>query len=426
MTSIGGSTPSYDANGNVLNDFLHSYTWDVYGRPITIDGVLVTYDALGRMVEQNRSGVYSEIVYAPTGTKIEIMSGQSYTKAFVPLPGGAVAVYGGGIGSYRHPDHLGSSRFASTTSRTMYYDGAYAPFGEPYAQTGSTDLSFTGMNQDTVSNLYDFPAREYGIQGRWPTPDPSGLASVTRSDPQTLNRYAYVRNNPLASIDPTGLHLVDCSWDYCGGGAGGGGVSVYVDGALQNVMTGLGANGLVACPNNVCNGFTSSGDYFQFVAGAGGASGYVKFSDITQGLYEANGTFMSGAQYQNYLQSTYPSQIASQHRRLSGNLDAIFGGDITADPNDPNIDGGHANFTLNCGDSPCPNDLVGRYDNGIHIECASGGYSCQPGSPLVVHDDTVSPWTGNFSFSSLFTVNFWRHGFVDLFGGQLCNCVFPQ
>src|SRR5207253_1412773 len=155
-----------------------------------VDGVSVTYDALGRMVEQNRSGVYSEIAYAPTGTKIEIMNGQSYTKAFVPLPGGAVAMYGAGT-VYRHPDHLGSSRFASTSARTMYYDGAYAPFGEPYAQTGSTDLSFTGQNQDTVSNLYDFPAREYGIQGRWASPDPAGLAAVDPESPQSWNRYAY-------------------------------------------------------------------------------------------------------------------------------------------------------------------------------------------------------------------------------------------
>jgi RHS repeat-associated protein len=208
MTSIGGSTPSYDSNGNVLNDFLHSYAWDAYSRPITIDGVSVTYDALGRMVEQNRSGVYSEITYAPDGTRIQIMNGQSLTKAFVPLPGGAVAVYApSALIHYRHADNLGSSRFTSTSSRTMYYDGAYAPFGEPYAQTGSTDLSFTGQNQDTVSNLYDFPAREYGIQGRWPSPDPAGLAAVDPTIPQSWNRYAYAQDQPTEFIDPLGLWL---------------------------------------------------------------------------------------------------------------------------------------------------------------------------------------------------------------------------
>src|ERR1700687_2517307 len=31
---IGSSTPAYDADGNVTNDFLHTYAWDAYGRPI--------------------------------------------------------------------------------------------------------------------------------------------------------------------------------------------------------------------------------------------------------------------------------------------------------------------------------------------------------------------------------------------------------
>jgi len=75
MTQIGGSTPTYDANGNVTNDFLHTYAWDAVGRPVTIDGVVVTYDALGRMVEQNKSGRISQIVYAPSGFKLAIMNG---------------------------------------------------------------------------------------------------------------------------------------------------------------------------------------------------------------------------------------------------------------------------------------------------------------------------------------------------------------
>jgi RHS repeat-associated protein len=207
MTQIGSSTPTYDANGNVLNDTAHSYTWDVNGRPLTIDGVGLTYDGLGRMVEQDKGGVYTQIGYAPTGGKLAIMSGQTLQKAFVPLSGGAVAVYNSsGLAYYRHSDWLGSSRIASTPSRALYFDGAYAPFGENYAQIGTTDLSFTGMNQDTVSNLFDFPAREYnGIHGRWPSPDPAGMSSVHLRNPQTLNRYAFVHDSPLSFRDPTGM-----------------------------------------------------------------------------------------------------------------------------------------------------------------------------------------------------------------------------
>ena len=134
------------------------------------------------------------------------MSGQTLQKAFIPLPGRATAVYtSSGLSYYRHPDWLGSARFGSTPSRTMYSDVAYAPFGEPYAQAGATDLSFTGINQDTDSDSFDFPARQYSTQGRWASPDPAGLAAVDPSFPQSWNRYAYVLNNPLRYIDPKGL-----------------------------------------------------------------------------------------------------------------------------------------------------------------------------------------------------------------------------
>ena len=108
-----------------------------------------------------------------------------------------------GLDHYRHSDWLGSDRLCSSASRTVTCDIAYGPYGETYASSAS-DYSFTGMNQDTAANMYDFPAREYGPQGRWPSPDPAGIGAVDPTDPQTWNRYAYVGNNPLAMIDPAG------------------------------------------------------------------------------------------------------------------------------------------------------------------------------------------------------------------------------
>ena len=35
----------------------------------------------------------------------------------------------------------------------MYFDLAHAPFGEVYANSGSTDAAFTGQRQDTVAGL---------------------------------------------------------------------------------------------------------------------------------------------------------------------------------------------------------------------------------------------------------------------------------
>ncbi len=90
ISTVGSTTAQYDNNGNVLNDGVNTYTWDADGNSITVDTVGATFDALGRMVEQNRSSVYTEIVYAPTGAKLALMSGttgQTLQNAFINLPG---------------------------------------------------------------------------------------------------------------------------------------------------------------------------------------------------------------------------------------------------------------------------------------------------------------------------------------------------
>jgi RHS repeat-associated protein len=227
FTSIPGVTsPYYDQNGNLVKDNLNTYTWDPnWGNMLTVNTgsttVTATYDALGRMVENNAGGTYTELIYGPTGAKVATANGTTLIKAFVALPGGAKAIYNssGTLAYYRHSDWLGSSRLTSTASRTVYSSSAYAPFGEQYAISGTADASFTGQDQDTVSSLYDFLARRYSpSQGRWISPDPLGRGAVSLTNPQTWNRYVYVINNPLRLIDRVGLCGDDD--DDIGGSAG--------------------------------------------------------------------------------------------------------------------------------------------------------------------------------------------------------------
>jgi RHS repeat-associated protein len=208
-SSLPGCAPSYDTNGFATNDCAHTYTWDSAGNPRTIDSVGLTYDALGRMVEQISGSTYTQIVYAPNGGKLALMNGQTLKKGFAPLPAGAAAVYTStGLTYYRHSDWLGSGRIATTPTRALYFDVAYGPYGESYVPSGSVDLNLTGQNQDTVSGLYDFLFREYNAnQGRWPSPDPAGRGAVNMGNPQTWNRYAYVANAPLSNVDHLGLIL---------------------------------------------------------------------------------------------------------------------------------------------------------------------------------------------------------------------------
>jgi RHS repeat-associated protein len=67
-----------------------------------------------------------------------------------------------------------------------------------------------GKERDQESGLDNFGARYFASSmGRFMSPDPLG---GHLEDPQTLNKYSYVANNPLSRTDSTGLDFnLDCS-----------------------------------------------------------------------------------------------------------------------------------------------------------------------------------------------------------------------
>ena len=441
ISQLGSCTPSYDSDGHVLNDCLHTFTWDVFGLPASMDGVTLTYDALGRMVERNNAGTITQVTYTPAGAKLGIMSGKTLNQGYVPLPAGAVAQYQANGGFYyRNPDWQGSARLVTQEGTPwVYYDGSYSPFGYPYAIYNSSDFSFTGMNMDTSTNLYDFPAREYEFQGRWVSPDPPGLASVDPTHPQSWNRYAYVTNNPLASVDPTGLdQSSDCVWyGDCSGlfGPGGGGGANYgggpdgctLDGAPVSCgsltgVGGLGSNGIAACPGP-CSGFNSSGQFVQFVAGAGGATGYVSLSNILQGIYEWNGAFYSAGQFNDQVidpnveiqREALAEAISLASNSADGsNWDAIYNG---LNPYNVSgslqIQGGNVDFSWE-GDPGLLNFLPSAawLKGGCELACRYGNMGAIHFNNNMFHLDTASP-TWGFGFGLL------MHGFGDVFLGNI-------
>ena len=216
----GSQTIIYDGMGDMTTDsFGNTFNYDAQGRPVSINqaGTVkqITYDALGRAAYWTANGATTQILYDADGRKFAFMNGQSVVNYFVPLTAGVQAVYDQtGLKYYRHADWLGSSRLQLDTSGYQYGNRSYAPYGEPYFETTTSDRSFTGQTSDIVTDtslngtteLYDFLYRQYSpTQGRWLVPDPAGLAAVDITNPQTWNRYAYVGNNPLSNVDPLGL-----------------------------------------------------------------------------------------------------------------------------------------------------------------------------------------------------------------------------
>jgi len=104
----------------------------------------------------------------------------------------------------------------------------------------------TGKERDAESGNDYFGARYYASSmGRFMSPDWSAkeepVPYAKLDDPQTLNLYAYVRNNPLTNVDKDGhcAEAISCTLEFAGGGSFFGPVGTVV-GAVVGAGVGIG------------------------------------------------------------------------------------------------------------------------------------------------------------------------------------------
>jgi len=123
-----------------------------------------------------------------------------------------------GTAHYYFSDHLGSTSTITDPTGTVVQERCYYfPYGGTTSCTGSdpNHYKFTGKERDTESGNDYFGARYYTSNiGRFMSPDP---LRGTLADPQTLNMYAYVRNNPTNLTDPTGMQCTPGPAGQCVG-----------------------------------------------------------------------------------------------------------------------------------------------------------------------------------------------------------------
>jgi RHS repeat-associated protein len=119
--------------------------------------------------------------------------------------------------TYYHGDHLGTSRLLTDGNGYPIWQGTFLPYGQEWnAQTTTNHYKFTGKERDSETGLDYFGARYYGsTMGRFLSPDPDDDSGIEK-DPQSWNRYAYARNNPLLLTDPTGESYQVCQKDANG------------------------------------------------------------------------------------------------------------------------------------------------------------------------------------------------------------------
>jgi len=239
IATLNGSSAgiSYDAAGNMLSDGTaagsHTYTWVAKGfaiprcaggdsprrdaenrmASVTVQGFSTTtfaYNALGERVE--RAG--PAIPRSPIGEYYDAFENLTMThdsqyvlEVNFPAVGGKNFVkYQNNATYFLHANSLGSTGTITDQTGALIESEIYDPWGQRWVTYNTIyDERFAGMpkERDFESGLDPTPNRMFTSNyARWLSPDPLA-GDIT--NPQSLNRYAYVMNNPLTLTDLSGM-----------------------------------------------------------------------------------------------------------------------------------------------------------------------------------------------------------------------------
>lgn len=130
----------------------------------------------------------------------------SLSKEYIYAGSQLLATVAGSSVTYNHPDHL-STRAQTDGSGNVVSASGTLPYGDAwYASGSSTKWTFTSYERDAASGEsgLDFAQNRYyaSRQGRFVSADALGGHLGV---PQSLNRYTYVRNDPVNRVDRFGL-----------------------------------------------------------------------------------------------------------------------------------------------------------------------------------------------------------------------------
>ena len=170
------------------------------------------YDGDGKRVKATVNGVTTAYV----GSHLEWTGSVSTMVRYYYANGQRVAMRENSTVYYLLTDHLGSTALTVNSSGSKVAELRYKAWGETRYTWGTspTTYRYTGQRQEESLGLYQMGARFYDpALSRWLSAD---TLVPEAGNPQALNRYAYVTNNPLNAIDPSG-HMpcgMACPYDY--------------------------------------------------------------------------------------------------------------------------------------------------------------------------------------------------------------------
>jgi RHS repeat-associated protein len=257
IPGTGGATYLYNAENQMTSTSNSSMSY--------------IYDGDGNRVEKSGSKIYwmsgSEVL-DETDTTGSVTN--SSFNEYVFFGGDRIARRdSSGDVFYYLVDQVDSSRViaevpSGQTTATMCYDADFEPYGgeHAYINTCSQNYKFTGKERDPESGLDDFDARFYSSPfGRFMTPDweakPTDVPYANFGNPQSLNLYSYVQNNPTTMGDPDGHCLEDaCIAESAAVFA----LYAYTTSPAGQQSIRNGINAILSTSSLVRNTFFSSGD----------------------------------------------------------------------------------------------------------------------------------------------------------------------
>jgi RHS repeat-associated protein len=245
---------AYDQAGNILYDGVNDYWYDAEGRLCAMENLTLTsvtaylYDAEGRRVAKgslsavppggsptgnvattgscgpntaSTSGFTLESQYLldSGGNQATELTGavglQTWLHSNVWSSGKILATYDSSGIHFPLTDPLGTKRIQAKATGAVDLTCITLPFGDGPGCNGdnATEHRFTGKERDTESGNDYFGARYYAsAMGRWLSPDWAAKAMpvpyAKLDNPQSLNLYSYVFNNPLSHLDDDGHEVI--------------------------------------------------------------------------------------------------------------------------------------------------------------------------------------------------------------------------
>ena len=204
---------TFDDEGQLFDRSGTAFTFDDEHRLVQAGTDQYLYDGAGnRLAAWRRGAAGTRYVYDVAGNLLAEANGSNQILRYYVYGQGLLAMVTPSGASYSyHYDATGNTVAMTDGSQAVVNRYAYTPYGQIVGKAESVPQPFQYVGQYGVmaepNGFYYMRARYYDPEvGRFVSEDPIGFEGGD------VNLYAYVQNNPVNRVDPTGLYWFRQSW----------------------------------------------------------------------------------------------------------------------------------------------------------------------------------------------------------------------